>query len=306
MDNTIINATPTDGAPPPAAAPAQKRRRGGLEAAYASATGLHHVINEDCCAHWPSADAPVFCAVADGVGGGAHGNVASQALVAHCAQAGREVYADRQRLADWLRQGDAVVREAIARRGNRPGASTLVAAWFLSESCAHVTNIGDCRAYRLSRKLWGGWRIEQITLDQTYANLDRSPPPGGSPDDPACMAGVGAVGPTKVLPVRLAAGELLLLCSDGLHKFVDDQSLASLCGEELGKGAGLAAVCQVLVATAKAQGSHDDVSALLVLRRRWFGAGLGYWLALLAGLLLAVAGKATAPQIQGVIADRLG
>lgn len=289
MNSVFSSPTPTDNAAfTPLSRPAQRRHcRGGLEAAFASATGTTHAVNEDCCSHSPSADAPVLCAVADGVGGGAFGDVASHALIEHCKSAPKEIYRDRRKLADWLRQGDAVVREAIARRGSRPGASTLVAAWFLSAGRAHVGNIGDCRAYRLSPRLWGGWRIKQITVDQTYANLGRPHPPNGSPGDPARMAGVGAVGTPEILSVRLRGGEWLLLCSDGLHKFLPDAAMARLCADELRQGSSLAEICRALVRAAKQNGSHDDVSALLVRRHRRQGAALPYWLALLASLLLA-------------------
>jgi serine/threonine protein phosphatase PrpC len=285
----MTEATPTE----PAATPVQpepprrpRQGRGGLEAAFASETGLSHETNEDCCIHYPSAEAPVFCAVADGVGGGARGDVASQALIRHCVEAPEAVYRDAARLVDWLRQGDAVVREAIARRSDRAGAATLAAVWFLSGAKAHVTNIGDCRVYRLRPRLFGGYRIEQLTTDQTYAHLNRQPPPKAGPNDPACMAGVGAVGTPPVLKVKLREGELLLLCSDGLHKFVPDADLAGICGRELKSGAGLEDACRVLVRTAKDNHSHDDVSALLVRRHRRGGAALGFRVALLLALLL--------------------
>ena len=260
--------------------------RGGLVSAFASATGISHTVNEDCCLHFPSAAAPMFCAAADGVGGGAYGEVASHALAQHCAAASWEVYRNPARLVAWLKQGDAVVREAIALRSDRRGASTLVAAWFLSPGKAHLSNIGDCRAYCLRPRWFGkGWHIRQLTQDQTYANLKRNPPPGGSPGDPACMAGVGAVGEPPVTPVSLGEGELLLLCSDGLHKFVTDADLAAITGTGLREGLGLQAICQRLVEAAQRNGSHDDISALLVQRRHWFGARRVYWLALLAALL---------------------
>lgn len=270
---------------PPTARPRAWRWRGGLEADFASEVGTVHPVNEDCCVHAPSRHSPVFCAVADGVGGGAHGDVASNALIQHCVEAPPEVYRDRKRITEWLQSADAVVREALARRGDRPGASTLVAAWFLPFGRVHLTNVGDCRAYRLRPRLWGGYRIELLTEDQTYANLGGLPPPNRSPHDPARMVGVGAVGAPPVLQARLREGEALLLCSDGLHKFVPDAALAEICGDSR-DGAGLGEVCRRLVSAAKQNGSHDDVSALLVRRNYWFGAGLGYWLALLVVALL--------------------
>lgn len=290
MNSLHSSPTPTDNTATTLVA--RRSCQGNLEAAFASEVGTSHPHNEDCCTHAPCADNPVFCAVADGVGGGAFGDVASQALVRHCASASRETYSDARKLADWLRQSDAVVREAIARRGNRPGASTLVAAWFLSEKRVHVTNIGDCRAYHLSQRWLGDWRIKQITMDQTYGNLGRPHPPKGSPHDPACMAGVGAVGTPEIISVGLGEGDLLLLCSDGLHKFVADEELLELCAGELKQASSLAATCQALVRTAKLNGSYDDVSALLVRRRQrdWYQSALPYWLTLLLSGLLAVKG----------------
>jgi len=264
---TAMQATPT---PTESAAPARRPWAGGWRSAYATARGLRHAANEDCCLHAPSADAPAFCAVADGVGGGAFGEVASHALARHCAAAPPEIRRDPARLAAWVKQGDAVVREAIARRGDRPGASTLAAAWLFPWGRVWLSHIGDCRAYRLRRRWRGqGWHIERLTVDQTYANLGRTPPPGGSPDDPARMAGVGAAGEPPVRRVWLWPGDLLLLCSDGLHKFVDDTALAELVGEGLRQGLDLRELCGRLVDAALAGGSQDDVSALLVRRRPW-------------------------------------
>src|SRR5690348_13335877 len=64
---------------------------GGLTAAYASLTGSAHARNEDCISHVPSAERPTFCGVADGVGGGAHGEIASSVVLRHCAQAAKEI-----------------------------------------------------------------------------------------------------------------------------------------------------------------------------------------------------------------------
>jgi serine/threonine protein phosphatase PrpC len=278
MDTGFPESTPT-----PVSRNAERRRcwpqrwRGGLEAAFASETGAVHAENEDCCIHAPSAEAPVFCAVADGVGGGARGDVASQALIGHCAAAPRKVYRDPQALAEWLRQGDAVVRTAVARRTDRPGASTLAAAWFLSAGWAHVVHVGDCRAYRLHPRRGGGYCIEPLTVDQTYANMGQSPPAGAGPDDPARMVGVGATGTPPVRRVGLRAGELLLLCSDGVHKFVPDRALAAITESELLDGASLKQVCGTLARTARQNGSHDDASVLLVRRRPWFGAAQGWF-----------------------------
>lgn len=247
----------------------QWRWHGGLTAAYASEAGNGRARNEDCCSHVPSAEQPGFCGVADGVGGGAHGEIASSVLLTHCAQAPRETYSDPARLIDWLTRADAQVREAIARRTDQVGAATLAAAWFPSPGTAYLLNVGDCRVYQLKPRKQR-YAIEQLTVDQTYASLAQQPPPNGKPDDPARMVGTGAVGVPEVLKAQIHQRELLLLCSDGVHKFVSDEQIAELVSGGLSGGSTLAAICDTLVHAAKTNGSHDDASALLVLRRPWF------------------------------------
>ena len=263
--------------------------RGGLEAAFSSATGLYHTTNEDYCVHSPSAHAPVFCAVADGVGGGAYGDVASQALIEHCLAELPKVKRSPKKIVACLREADTVVRKAIAQCSDKPGASTLVAAWFLPFGRAHIVTVGDCRAYRISRaRFRGGFQIKQITEDQTYSNLGLQAPAKRSPDDPACMVGSGAVGLPKVISLSLSEDDLLLLCSDGLHKFLRDDAILGICERELHQETNLKQLCNELVRSAKLNGSYDDISVLLVRRRRWFGAALHYWIMLLIAIFLQV------------------
>ena len=258
---------------------------GGLTAAYASETGRGHERNEDSCSHVPSEERPGFCGVADGVGGGAHGEIASRVLLAHCAQAPKEAYSDPARLIEWLARADAQVREAIARRTSRTGAATLAAAWFPSQRTAYLLNVGDCRVYQLKPRM-RGYAIRQLTVDQTYASFSQEPPRDGRPEDPARMVGVGAVGIPPVVRARIRSGALLLLCSDGVHRFVSDDEMAGIVSSGLRNGDSLRTICSRLVQAARRNGGRDDASALLVMRRQWFRPRWLYGCALAAALLL--------------------
>ncbi len=261
--------------------------RGGLTAAYATAKGSSHARNEDCCSHVPSADRPDFCGVADGVGGGAHGEIASSVLLNHCARAPKEARGNPARLVEWLARADAEVREAIARRTDQAGAATLAAAWFPSQSTAYVLNVGDCRVYQL-RPGRITHAIHRLTIDQTYASLAQEPPPNGKPDDPARMVGAGAVGTPPVVKAQIRQRDLLLLCSDGVHKFVPDDQIAQVISDGLADKKPLDKICDALVRAAKTNGSQDDASALLVMRRPWFMARWIYGWAVVAILLLSL------------------
>jgi protein phosphatase len=283
----VLNETPVHALRPAALMPSPRRWRwrGGLRAAYASETGSGHAHNEDCCSHVPSAERPAFCGVADGVGGGAHGEIASSVLLTHCAQAPKETYSDPARLIDWLSRADAQVREAISRRTDQAGAATLAAAWFPTQSTAYLVNVGDCRAYQLKPHKQR-YAIRQLTVDQTYASFAQQPPPNGRPEDPARMVGAGAVGIPPVVKAQIRESELLLLCSDGVHKFVSDEQIADVVSGGLSGGSSLETICDELVHAAKRNGSHDDASALLVMRRPWFTPRWAYGCALAAVLLL--------------------
>jgi protein phosphatase len=264
------------------------RWRGGFEAGFASQRGAARARNEDSCTCSPTVARPVFCGVADGVGGGAHGDLASRVVLEHCADAPRKTYRNPARLADWIVRADATVRQAIAARTSRPGAATLAATWLVSPGRAHIVHVGDCRVYRLRRRS-PGCTVEQMTTDQTYANVGQEVPPDGSPHDPARMIGVGAVGQPPVVSARIREGDMLLLCSDGIHKYVSDGEIADIVSRGMASNASLDRICSVLAGTAKSNGGDDDASALLVLRRSWFGVHGTYWCAAAALALLGIA-----------------
>src|SRR5207302_1121907 len=73
-----------------------------------------------------------------------------------------------------------------------------------------------------------GGPAQLLTLDDTYRHLSEQPPPGGSLDDPARMVGNGAVDAPNVRDVDLGCGEMLLLCSDGIHKHAGPRDIARL------------------------------------------------------------------------------
>src|SRR5688572_1127693 len=271
---------------------------GGLTAGYASEAGNRHACNQDSCTHVPSAERPGFCGVADGVGGGAHGEIASSVLLSHCAEATKATYRDPDRLSDWVIQADARVAEAIARRTDQAGAATLAAAWFPTQGTAHLVNVGDCRVYRLSPRKQR-YAIQRVTQDQTYALFAESPPPNGKPNDPARMVGAGAIGVPEVVKTEIRERELLLLCSDGVHKFVADEQIASVVSDGLCGGRSLESICGALVHTAKSNGSKDDASALLVLRRPWLATRWAY--ALGAVLLVLISVQMAFAETQSVI-----
>jgi len=256
-------------APPasPAARHAQQRRWfGGLSCATASSCGSVHGVNEDACSR-PGDSWRVFI-VADGVGGGAMASLASRELVLllHAALDTRRVDADSVRHA--MLAADRAIASRIAEVTQAPGAATVALCAPVNATASKwlLAWVGDCRVYRAG----ADGAVALLTRDDTFGHLNETPAPGGSPDDPARMVGNGAVSQTNVVLTRLAVGESLLACTDGVHKHVAPADFASAPGRRRTA----AERCCELVALARANGSTDDATVLIVQRSglRWWGS----------------------------------
>jgi protein phosphatase len=231
-----------------------------LEAAAASSPGTRHRVNEDC--HSPlDSDVPLFV-VADGVGGGALASRASRQLVARLHATLGHVAIDGETVRRTLLDADHAIRESIATRTLAAGAATaaLCAATDASLTRWLIAWVGDCRVYRVRGT--DDMPADLLTVDDTYRQLGEQPPSGGSPDDPARMIGNGAIDSPNVTHVELLGGEMLVLCSDGVHRHVEPSVIAGV----LRGGAPLAHRCREVVAWARAHGSHDDATVLVVRR----------------------------------------
>jgi PPM family protein phosphatase len=229
-----------------------------LEAAVASLRGPKREVNED----WHSTldgETPLFV-VADGVGGGAMAARASRELVSQLHASLGHGRVDAAAIRDALLVADREVRRSIASHTSASGAATvalcagrgrLLSKWLIGW-------VGDCRVYRLREGV--DEPAELLTVDDTYRQLREIPPPGGSSDDPARMVGNGAVLAPNVGQTVLAPGEMLLLCSDGVHKHLEAREL----GRVMRGSAPLLRRCRRLLALARAHGSSDDATVLVV------------------------------------------
>ena len=208
----------------------------------------------------------VLLAVADGVGGGPGGEIAADAAVHElatrffAAPAGRPI---AERLGDAIREANTAVLRAAEAQSKPSMASTLVAA-AVSGDEAVIGNLGDSRAYVVRD---GASR--QLTVDHSGAQAHGITKFVGDP------RGVQA----DVFVERLASGDRLVLCSDGLTRHVDPTEIAAA----LAAGAGtLDQAAERLVALANTRGGEDNVTVVL-----YAAAGPGQR-SLAIGLLVAV------------------
>ena len=244
---------------------------GRIDVAVASSCGSLHHRNED--AHSPAGHPALLFVVADGVGGGAMPETASRELVSHLHAALDRNRPDAAGVRRAMLVADRAIASRIAQVTAAPGAATVVLCAPVNVLASKwlVAWVGDCRAYRLSNR--GELRFEQLTRDDTFRHLDEEPPAGGSLDDPARMVGNGATVGANVAVRGLGSGELLALCSDGVHKHVAPAEWRRVLTQPVP----LARRCDDLIALASANGSTDDATVLLV-QRTGFATARPRWL----------------------------
>ena len=179
--------------------------------------------NEDRVAHW-SAPGAALMAVADGLGGHMHGEVAAQIAIdvlgaafqgeARPKLAEPEPFLGRALAAAHV----AIVREADKRRYEE-NPRTVLAACVVQDGHAFWTHVGDCRFYLLR-----GGRIVAQSRDHTV--VQRLVDEGRIREDAAgthpyrnrllqCLGGYQAPRMEPVANAQLATDDILLLCSDG-------------------------------------------------------------------------------------------
>ena len=249
---------------------------GRIDTAVASSCGSTHHRNED--AHSPAGHPTLLFVVADGVGGGAMAETASRELVAQLHAALDGARPDAAAVKKAMLAADRAIASRIAEVTSAPGAATVVMCAPVNVLASRwlIGWVGDCRAYRLAAV--DGGRVDLLSCDDTFRALGEAAPPGGSLDDPARMVGNGAIAGANVALHELAAGDLLTLCSDGVHKHLAPDDWAGA----LHVDAPLPERCTQLIAAARAHGSTDDATVLL-LRRAGFAMRRPRWIARFGG-----------------------
>ncbi len=206
----------------------------------------------------------VLLAVSDGMGGASAGEIASALVLASvCEHLGSDCLTpeieDAVRCAVELANRD--VWEAARRRGFEGMGATLVAV-LIHGQWAYVATVGDSRAYTIRKA-----SVCQITKDQSYvemlvdAGLLTRDQAATSQYRNVILQAMGARPDVTVALGRLElrAGDIVLLCSDGLSGKVAEQELLQVVETSLS----LDAACARLVELANARGGEDNITVVL-------------------------------------------
>ncbi|MDK8450539.1 PP2C family protein-serine/threonine phosphatase [Corynebacterium mastitidis] len=228
-----------------------------LNYTVASDRGLVRGNNED------SAYAgPYLLALADGMGGHAAGEVASQIMITHLEHLDKDT-GDNDMLALLAAGADEANRAIADEVGAHPetqGMGTTLTALAFNGREFGLCHVGDSRGYRLR-----GGALEQLTVDDTYVqslvNEGRLLPEDVSTHPQRSLILKAYTGrdvePTlKTLDAK--AGDRLLLCSDGLS----DPVTHSTIEETLAQGTPAEAANR-LVELALRSGGPDNVTVVV-------------------------------------------
>ncbi|MGN6202851.1 MAG: Stp1/IreP family PP2C-type Ser/Thr phosphatase [Solirubrobacterales bacterium] len=228
------------------------------EDAVRTDTGRQRNANEDSL----FVEAPLFV-VADGMGGAQAGEVASRAAAESFAQNLPAAPPERL-LEETITRANRTIHEHARKDPSLAGMGTTTTAALVdldSEEVA-IGHVGDSRAYRLR-----GGRFEQLTRDHSLVEEMRRKgqlTDAQAEDHPQRSIITRALGPEPEVDVDLQtvpaqAGDVFLICSDGLTTMLDDEKIAHI----LSRATSLESAVRALVDEANRAGGRDNITVVL-------------------------------------------
>jgi protein phosphatase len=204
---------------------------------------------------------PVF-AVADGMGGARAGEVASKMVVEALEDGLPDGGTPEERLAGRIREANERIHELAQSDPARAGMGTTMTAAYVGDDEVSIAHVGDSRAYRLR-----DGELEQMTRDHSLVGelVRRGKLTEAEAEEhPQRSVITRALGPEAAVDVdtwtfRAQAGDVFLLCSDGLTSMVDEARIVEL----LRDGPDLQRAGQALIDEANRRGGRDNITVVL-------------------------------------------
>jgi serine/threonine protein phosphatase PrpC len=234
-----------------------------LRTAASSDVGLRRRGNEDRFAVVPELG---LCLVADGMGGHSAGQVASalaaEAVVASLREIAGGSASATEKLRRAIEDANRAIYAASRQRSEYSGMGTTVVALLAEGGRASLAHVGDSRAYRvrdrLIRQLTDDHSIEGELLRRHEISADDA---REHPHRHVLTRALGVRGHVQPDLAELTpeAGDVFVLCSDGLTNHVEDQEIAKLALES----PDLDECCEALIALANHRGGEDNSTVVL-------------------------------------------
>jgi serine/threonine protein phosphatase PrpC len=216
--------------------------------------------------------------VADGMGGHRAGEVASSTVVSsvkdymeafHTSLVAKEAFESNMSpaataVSHSIELANRVVYQLSQDQGSYKGMGSTAAVSYFFGGTLVTANVGDSRIYLIRED-----EIEQLTQDHTLLaehmrkNPDWDPNSASIPMKHILVRAVGIHEAVEadVYETQSLAGDLILMCSDGLTDMLSDKEIHQAVLE----GGELAEVCSRLVSMANERGGLDNITAVLLL-----------------------------------------
>lgn len=203
--------------------------------------------------------------VADGMGGHKAGDYASRFMAEGLAS-----YADQHRngsavqiIKEGIRQINEELYEMSLNHATLSGMGTTLVAAVTEGDTLYVANVGDSRLYLLRDR-----RLLQVTRDHSYVEemvalgqMERNSRDYRQQKNIITRAiGVERYVEADFFEEELLAGDMILMCSDGLCNMLGDEEVAALLGER----GSLKQKTERLIAQANDRGGYDNIAVIII------------------------------------------
>jgi len=237
-----------------------------VEVGFKSDKGLKRKNNEDASFVIPEEN--IFM-IADGVGGHNSGEIASRTTISKIVEYIRNNALrkdlDAADIEDYfakcIEKVNKNVYDLSMRQPENMGMATTVTIAYIDGNDAYITNVGDSRAY-----LYREGALTQITEDHTYVNalirkglITKEEAQFHEKKNIITKAiGGEALASPDFFRVSIAPGDVIILCTDGLHGEIGDEVICKI----VDAGASMTDTCSNLVNKANQCGGRDNITVI--------------------------------------------
>ena len=228
--------------------------------------GRRRKLNQDTvysCEH-PLGNLNNLFIVADGMGGHKAGDYAS-AYTVKAIEREVEVCEDKSPI-KILREAITVANMEIYEKASTEpdfaGMGTTVVAATIIDDTLYVANVGDSRLYLIDKGITQVTKdhslvaelVRKGSLDESQAKLH--------PDKNIITRAIGAAPSVEIdfFEVELSAGDIILMCTDGLTNMVDDDEILRIvrCGVDVPE------IAENLIKMANNNGGKDNIGVVII------------------------------------------
>lgn len=237
-----------------------------MQVGFKSDKGLRRSNNEDAC--FVLLPDKVYV-VADGVGGGNAGEIASRTAVSEIANYILEhpianttnKYAVVNYLQSCLDEANSKIFRMANTYEENTGMATTVVIVYVAFGKVFITNVGDSRAY-----LYRKGQLVQLTEDHTYVNTlvkagVLSKEQAEFDDRKNVITKALGAEPTvepDFFQLEIMKDDIFIICTDGLYDEVEDQEIIKV----LSNKQSMSDVCSELIDRANKNGGRDNITVI--------------------------------------------